>query len=796
MVNILGVLRVACSLMIPGLLSINGVIFDTDPGVAADLPTWRHCMQLSNPALSETACSTIIDSQNETDQNLAYAYLYRARAEASCSRRQQATTDFTAALQGDPTLVHAWYGLGQLAMSAQDYVGAEPAFTKAIEADGEDADVDRVTPDSPGTFRAELLNARGSARYKKGDMAGALADLTAAIKMCPTCTGAYRNRAIALVSERRIDEALADLNHTLALNPRSIISFYMRGAVFARTQKFDQAIVNFSEAIRLNPRARASYRARAAAYDKTGKTKEAIEDRQKADTIDAELKLKAGAACGGSAADADSAEGEGEVGVGEARDSSTASETLGDPALMALVSGKKWPAKQGLWSVELEFRRDHTFRQRARDDAQGGKLQVTVDGAWFTGQGRLCLYTSAELCLTAQRAKGAVIFARQDGTPEFVGQESKFQAIRTENSSAPVAEYPLDEQFHAAPPGSAKGPKTLLYNIERTAEPPRTNKWPEEYLTTQLRVFQGWDVVDADLSPKRETQHMAQGTASAFAVASYVARRIKEFKGKGYQRIFVSGQLIGGWAALALSTQAKLPIDGIILFSPFCCNSRLNQGTDSPTKDFINNGLYFEQLIAQDTYPTVAVFFSGDDWDPGGRAEIARAALRRNKVASLVIDKPRGFSGETSMWLPVFDFLYRDCIVAFLGSPKTALCPYRRLPSADFRTVFTSRQLPDIGSRQIDPATLVGKEFASYPTPQLHTILSTNSTLLIGHEAGQRTVPSEFRDGRYCVRERIRFQWPVDTNEHCYIIARWSMGEMMLVDGQQKTSEWWVEKRD
>ena len=45
---------------------------------AADLATWRHCMQLADPALSSTACSQIIDAAKETPDNLAYAYLYRA----------------------------------------------------------------------------------------------------------------------------------------------------------------------------------------------------------------------------------------------------------------------------------------------------------------------------------------------------------------------------------------------------------------------------------------------------------------------------------------------------------------------------------------------------------------------------------------------------------------------------------------------------------------------------------------------------------------------------------------------
>jgi hypothetical protein len=95
-----------------GFFLFAGVVVGQGRAHAAGFDAWRHCMQLSNEALSETSCSTIIDAPKESDDNLAYAYLYRARAEAFCLRKGPAITDFTAALQRDPSLVHPWYGLG------------------------------------------------------------------------------------------------------------------------------------------------------------------------------------------------------------------------------------------------------------------------------------------------------------------------------------------------------------------------------------------------------------------------------------------------------------------------------------------------------------------------------------------------------------------------------------------------------------------------------------------------------------------------------------------------------------
>jgi tetratricopeptide (TPR) repeat protein/pimeloyl-ACP methyl ester carboxylesterase len=764
---------------------------------AAGFDAWRHCMQLSNEALSETACSTIIDAPKESDDNLAYAYLYRARAEASCFRKGPAITDFTAALQRDPTLVHPWYGLGQLAMTSQDYVGAEQAFGKAIEAKGEDADIDRFTPGSPGIFRYEPLRARGYARYKKGDMAGALVDLTAAIKICPTCATPYQNRGVVLAHERQIEEAFADFNRAIALNPRAVLGFYLRGFVLARMQKYDQAIANFSEAVRLSPVARGSYRARADAYTKLGKTKEAEEDIRRADAIDTEVKNKRRANCGAADPDAEAGTSEDEAETAAPPADPTA---LNDAALTALLSGKKWPAKQGIWSVEAEFRYDGTFRQRASDTSQNGKLQVTTDGGWVISQGRLCLFTNALICMTGRSANGTLTLTRSDGTIEYSGPDAKLQSISLDNATAPIKEYPLDEKFVAAPQAAAgspnKAPKTLLYYIHGLPISPRMHNPALPYFVEQIRKVEGWDVIDADFPLRIDTQYMVRDTASTFAAAAHVARRIKELKAKGYQRIFVAGQMMGGWAALALSTEEKLPLDGILMIAPACCSPRTSEETGDPSPDFQNNNLYYEQLIKHDRYPTVAVFFANDAFDPGGRGEATTKALGENKLASLVIDKPQGFSGEGAVWLPVFDYSYRQCITAFLKAPSTTQCPPRKIASADFRTTFFAKQITDLKSRIVDPASLVGKEFAAYPSGEILTIASADSTILKSAEAGERTVPSAFRDGKFCVRQKVRFRRPINTDEHCYIIVKWSDRELFLMNPQASRVIHWAVAND
>jgi hypothetical protein len=72
---------------------------------------------------------------------------------------------------------------------------------------------------------------------------------------------------------------------------------------------------------------------------------------------------------------------------------------------------------------------------------------------------------------------------------------------------------------------------------------------------------------------------------------------------------------------------------------------RLSKETGAPAEDFAYNKLSFEQLIGRDLHPTASVFFAGDGGDPGGLGQAVSEALKKNNIASLVIDQPPGFKG-------------------------------------------------------------------------------------------------------------------------------------------------------
>jgi len=65
---------------------------------------------------------------------------------------------------------------------------------------------------------AEAFNNRGAARQDKGDLNGAIADFSRAVKLEPGYAEAYANRGLALLLQHRDKNAQRDLQRSLKLN--------------------------------------------------------------------------------------------------------------------------------------------------------------------------------------------------------------------------------------------------------------------------------------------------------------------------------------------------------------------------------------------------------------------------------------------------------------------------------------------------------------------------------------------------------------------------------------------------
>jgi tetratricopeptide (TPR) repeat protein len=769
---------------------VGGVQCDVTRARAADKDTWRHCMQTAAPGLSIKACSAIIDANKELPENAALAYYYRGKAYADCKQDGPAQRDYLTALKNDDQLAHAHLDLARLFVSEKNWPAADAEFSKAAASDGEDAKL--------AGFRFDALTERGNTRLEEKRIADALSDYAQVLSECSGCSGTFRNRARLFRSERRFGEAAADINQSLAINMRADSTLNQRGLLYLKMGNLQQAILNYTEAIRLNPNNESAYKNRADAFAKLGRPRDAQADRATAAAVEAKQAAKKKLICERTEPESDSAAGKGEDadkdGAGKPADASR----LDDKALAELFTGKKWAAVQGIWSVEMEFRADGSFVQRSKDLSQGGTPVAVIAGMWAATDDMLCIYTNQGLCMTGREDKGAISLRRKDGTLEYAGVVSALKAIDVSNATVPIAEFPLDEKFLPGTQTAAATGKTLLYFIggfDGANRPARIHGVVQRYFVAQMQKTQGWDVIDADYPFTYNSQYRSS-EAATYGVAAYLQRRIKELKAQGYERIFVGGQSFGSWVSLIVSTERNMPIDATILLVPACCGYRLSNETEAPRMlDFGHNKLFFDQLAQRILYPTVAIFFDQDEFEPADRGQGLIETLTQKGVANLVIDHPPNFRGHGSGWQPLFDFTFRDCIVAFLKAPKTTQCDTRPPADDDFRSIFSIKQIPDWEAKKVPPSELIGEEFLIYPTGNLAKIVSEDRTEMKGYALGDRFNATAFRDGKYCVRPRALYQQPIDTDEVCRTLVQFAPGQLLSVDEPTgKVERWWIEQ--
>lgn len=763
------------------------------PAHAADIDHWSDCMGRSGPSTAIKACAAIINSNKELPDSLPYAFVYRAKAHLAFKEGDLAFKDFTAALKFEPQLAHAHYGLGLIYKAREDWPHAIQEFAKTIDSQAEDADNDDFAADTEGSLRAAALTERGYAMFKNGDASKAIPDFDAATKLCPTCSAPWRDKALALDVEQKNADAMEAANRAIALDPRSSPAFLVRGFLKARAGKADEAVADYSEAIRLLPSFELAYRARAGAYAKLGKRQEAAAD----DKIVAQLSQGSVDALATAAP------------VEPAAAKAIAAPPLGDAALLKLFSAKTWQARQGVWLVRLEFRRDGTYRQQAKDASPGSTLEVTQDGAWGVSRGELCVYTNIGLCLTGHQADGNIALIRSEivgshaaeglaggGSLEFFGPADALADLKADAVSDPVAEFPVDEVFLPGPPGVARGPKTVFYYMHGFDGRARAHPPLPEYFVSEIQATRGWDVIDGAY-PRTGVDAIRRFGGSNWGAAEFVARRLKELKAQGYQRIYVGGQSWGGWNALDLATMSGLPLDGVALVVPACCGWRPT-GANADDPNYANNKFYFDQEIRNVRYPTVGVFFLDDEYEPADRGKGAAEALAKNGVPNLMIDHPPGFSGHGSAWFPVFDYEYRPCIVAFFVKPATTRCLGRRIAErgGDYRAILTANQVVDWQKRAATLPEIMGKRFAVYPDGAVRAIVAPDKTEVQGYGMGESVFASSFRGDLYCVRARVKYAQPQTTDETCVNLVKWSDHRFLAIDKQSgDVVQWWVEQK-
>ncbi len=170
--------------------------------------------------------------------------------------------------------------------TANAYTSRGLARYRKGDVDGAIADYELAIQINPG-LAAAYLN-RGNARYAKGDRDGALADWNRTLRIDPRLYKAYNNRGLLRANLLDLDGALADFNQAITLNPWLAEAYYHRGWVRREKRDFDGAILDFNRALKLNPQMAWAYHGRGTAWISTD-LKRAIADFNRAIELDPNL---------------------------------------------------------------------------------------------------------------------------------------------------------------------------------------------------------------------------------------------------------------------------------------------------------------------------------------------------------------------------------------------------------------------------------------------------------------------------------------------------------------------------
>lgn len=178
-----------------------------------------------------------------------------------------AAADFDAAIAADPTFARAWNNRGMVRKHRGDVDAAAADFDAAIDADPEYTDA---------------LGNRAAARAAAGDLGGALADFARAVEIASGLderAALLHNRAAALEAADPA-AALADLDAALDLCPAFVTSLERRARLRTAACQFDGADADFDAALALTPPQHAAelYHARGALHVARKDFRAAVED--------------------------------------------------------------------------------------------------------------------------------------------------------------------------------------------------------------------------------------------------------------------------------------------------------------------------------------------------------------------------------------------------------------------------------------------------------------------------------------------------------------------------------------
>jgi tetratricopeptide (TPR) repeat protein len=239
----------------------------------------------------------------QLNPSLARAYAERGSLLEEMGRRRDALTDYSEALRRDPNDAEVYFRRGILEMREHRYEEARADFREATRCfpDYEAAylqagyasrwlnDVDSALSSFEVAINLNPRNAwayagRGSIYRSKRDYGRAIADLNEAIRLGLKNDEVFLLRGMTYSNQERNAEAITDLTQALQLNPRNEKALHLRGIVYRNAKDFTKSVIDFTELIKMT-QASAAYKERARTFYRSGEYSLAVDDYKKADNV-------------------------------------------------------------------------------------------------------------------------------------------------------------------------------------------------------------------------------------------------------------------------------------------------------------------------------------------------------------------------------------------------------------------------------------------------------------------------------------------------------------------------------
>lgn len=175
--------------------------------------------------------------------------------------------------EDNPALVQA--GQGSAAIAQGQFDRAIELLTAALTA-----------TDLAKEQKANILNDRGIAYWRRGDLKLAVDDFNAAVTLFPEFAAVYNNRGNVLLALNQSNEAIKDFDRAVLLAPGYVAAYNNRAIAHMQLGQYDAAIVDFSTAAEIQPTSSAPFNGRGRAQLALGRPYAAMRDFSRAIAVD------------------------------------------------------------------------------------------------------------------------------------------------------------------------------------------------------------------------------------------------------------------------------------------------------------------------------------------------------------------------------------------------------------------------------------------------------------------------------------------------------------------------------